>query len=158
MAGVFILICSDGYDLNDRRVDGLAIASYRLKSGYWPLYSNTRNRRAIRPGDEFLVYLAGSGQDSRSIVAHGFFGPKKKRSVFSEEDELDIVSGNPETIFGVKDVEFFNPILIRNVLPILHSYKRMKNKLRWGSLLVGGARRISADEMHNILEMKCASD
>lgn len=63
----FLLIKREGLTPAGEILPAREAALTLLNAGIWPLWKNTRNRNAIRSGDQVAVYL--SGPNNQSIVA-----------------------------------------------------------------------------------------
>lgn len=138
----FIMIASDA----GSEVSAFEVASNRLIKSVWPIYKGTRNRYAIAPGDSILVYLGGHKRLSQTIIARATvksiedIGRRPPASIDPEAAQ----TSPPFKILHLIDVEQFKvPIKIRSLLGKLSFLPDSK---KWGVSLVGGCRKIPADD------------
>ena len=150
MCNYYILTCSDTEDIEGKRVPALKVAKARLKIHAWPLYKNTRNRRAICPGDICLIYLAGTSDYAQHLIAMADVGAVSDYSRMDDPGDDSILSmGVPTSILQFKKITLFDtPSPIRPLLEVL-SFTNTDGR-SWGGSLQGGCRHISYDDFRLI--------
>ena len=150
VAGVsyFILVCSDGSDVDDRKVFAKDIADSRIGVGEWPLYKDTPHKGSIKPGDHVLIYLAGSG-----LHAQCFVGTAKVSSVAVakrgwQEPLSNLVADPAILMISLEGIVMWGrPVSIREHLKDLEF---VKSKRFWGVSLMGGVKQISVRDFELI--------
>ena len=152
MHGIFLLITSDAEKIDGTTAPSFEIAKLRLDQKYWPLHERTRNRKIMKTGDEILIYCGGQSQGAKSIIARAEIDSIKKVSIRDSLPEEDLyVTGNAYETIYLRNILFINPVIkFREVLESLSICP--KNMDKWGVILHGGARRISADDYAIIMQ------
>ena len=138
----FLLIVSRAEGLDGKWVPAKEMASRRLEAKQWGLYSNTRCRREIAVGDEIIVYLAGTGLDTRHFVAKAVIAIINRTVKEYKGDGGDVLTDRPTSILELEHIEWFkNPVSIYSIKEKLNFIP--KNNPKWGCVLQGGARKIT---------------
>lgn len=141
----FILIAADTPNSRGRIIPANDVVEERLCRGLWPLYSGTRNRKAIREGDVVLMYVAGKRHNAQSIVAEAVVSsntPVGRRRPAVDPEE--VLSDAPEYVLKLSRIQAIGPVGIRPVLNRL-SFKSSQSR-NWGLLFAGGCRRITSKD------------
>jgi len=135
----YLLIKRGSPDASGRELSALRSAECLLGCGIWPLWEHTRNRKAIKAGDQVGVYLAGSSQ----VVATA-----NVRAVEHWTTELRrryplMLDGTPHAVVMLSDVKMLDPpIDVRSRLDRLSFIK--PGVAKWGVAFMGGTRATSA--------------
>jgi hypothetical protein len=142
----FLLIKRDGFSKAGRLLNARDSACALLKARVWPLWQNSRNRRAARAGDRIAVYLSGQGNQvviaTATVERIGEWGRDLDRSYPLELD------GIPDSVLHLAEVQMLpapapvGPILNKlSFVPIDPMTGQPKKK--WGVAFMGGVRAIS---------------
>jgi hypothetical protein len=115
-----------------------------LEAGVWPLWRHTRNRKAIRAGDQVAIYL--SGEDNQVVIATA-----RVREV-SDWDRVVarayplVLDGEPLAVLRLVDtVVFAEP---KAVKPRLQQLSFYRGGTKWGVAFMGGTRALTAPDYH----------
>ena len=149
MKNYFLLITTDGETENGKRASARTIINWRLERGRWPIYAGTSHKRLMQKDDDLLFYQAGSRPGRQHIVARARIAnvitPKR-------DDEFDppwLLSGAAELALVLADINpLENPVAIK---PLMGSLSFLPRLRFWGALLMGGCRKITADDHDMIL-------
>jgi predicted RNA-binding protein with PUA-like domain len=150
----FILIAADVHKLLKTSPSAYEVVLYRLGRMQWGLNERTRNRKAIKPGDELIIYASGSRVNGMCFVAqttaasHALPTTIKQRDVLSDpKNSKKIIS---EYFISLKDTIIYrSPVSIRLLLGNLDFIKN-PNSPKWGIPLIGGALKISQKDFFTI--------
>ena len=145
----YLFICTDA-DSVIGKSSAHDVAMGRLKKKMWPLYAGTRNRIAIKTGDQCLFYLAGKMQHSQHFIAHAEI---EKKSDWKKSDGLvdgdNILSSIPQQVLLLAKIRFVEPVSIRSFLKDL-SFIPITNG-NWGAAMQGGCKRMTREDYDIIL-------
>lgn len=137
----YLLIKREGF-----RTDGKALTAHQsalalLEAGIWPLWEHTRNRRAMKAGDEVAIYLSGRGNQvviASAIVTE--IGPWEGSIARRYPLLLD---GTPFAVLHLSKKHVFQrPIKVAAKLNSLSFVK--KDDPKWGVAFMGGTRALSS--------------
>ncbi|MEH6697273.1 MAG: hypothetical protein V7672_01100 [Brevundimonas sp.] len=141
--GHYVFVASDTYEDNGRRVPAHETVERRLKELRWPIYSSTRHKTHLRPGDHVAVYLAGMGANRQCFVAKAVI--KNITSATRAQKYSELIGAEVELIVELEQVSAIEP-----AKPILSISKELSffpiGNPRWGPILMGGCRRISNED------------
>lgn len=135
----YIFVVGDSLGINDKNVSSDYIATYRLEKRAWPLYRHTRNRAAIKTGDEVIIYLAGRMHGSQSFIASAVIDDICN-DVSSCRDNEKLLSEPPYQCLKLRKIKYYHYVSVR---PFLDKLSFVKDKSRWGMYFQGGTRKIS---------------
>ena len=150
----FILIAADMHKQLKSSSSAYEVALYRLGRMQWGLNQRTRNRKAIKPSDEIIIYASGSrlngmcfvGQST--VLTYALPTTIKQREVLSDSKKSNKVIS--EYFISLNEpIIFKTPVSIRSLLSDLEFIKH-PNSPKWGIPLVGGALNISAKDFYTI--------
>ena len=146
-----IMVCGKGYNKEGSEKEPSEVLHHRLKNNYWPIYINTKNRKIIRTGDNLLFYVSGNKTLGGRVVAKskvkGFVDKKNARDFNKSLSYEEEVSFGENILYFIKIDEaciLKNPICMKENLSKLSFGNINLNK--WGSVLQGGCRLITADD------------
>ena len=146
----YILITSDSYTAGGSTKAAFDICVVRLRHGRWPLYASTSHINSIKPGDQFLVYVAGK-YHSRQCFISSFkvIEIVSKKLLNIDEKILNLTNPKPVKELVFEKSEAFKAVNIKEYLDRLdHTMNRASNK--WGALMMGGVKKISVDDYNLI--------
>jgi hypothetical protein len=139
----YLLVVTTSQRWDGGSVPGFDLAERRLRDREWPLYKNTRNRSVIRSGDQLMVYVAGKGLNSTSVVATATVRKIEKiltPSLYHERKELCVPFA--DLLIRLDQVVILpSPVPFRAMLSELDC--RPTNMAKWGAILQGGCRRLT---------------
>jgi len=100
----------------------------------------------MRPGDNVLIYCGGQSKKSKLIIAKSVIKKIDRHNARDElPEEVEFVTGNAFEIIRLSETNIFEtPVNFKEALPKLSFCP--SNMGKWGVVLHGGARRISADD------------
>ena len=152
MGGIFILIASDVEKIDGQMAQSSEIAKFRLDQKYWPLHHRTRNRKIMKSGDKVLIYCGGQLRGGKSIIARAEIeNIKRIYATESLPEDNRYLTGNAYEILQFREIVWIEPaIKFREILETLSFCP--KNLKKWGVVLHGGARRISAEDYAIIMQ------
>lgn len=135
----FLAITQDSYAGSGHRVSAADIIKSRLSAGAWPLYANTKNRRAISEGDVLFFYVGGQGTHGGHTVARADVAKvvNAGRRILRDEYATSPVSA----VVELDNIKFIPPVALKAVL-IDCGVIQQENK-KWGAFLMGGLSRVS---------------
>ena len=139
----FILVCGDADSIRGK-VMAFDVAKARLRKKLWPIFTGTRNRKAIQKGDTCFIYLAGLGEHSQHIFAKT--SVIEKLDWYHSKDNIDdqdLLINIPDMALRFEDVEMIEPVPIRKLLSKLSF---IPDSPRWGSTFQGGCRKLNQDD------------
>jgi hypothetical protein len=120
------------------------ILEARAALGQWPLNTNTRNRRRIRPGSKLLFYAAGN--PAHDPIARCFWGEGVAETAM--ETSRVVIAGSREWLgsawptrlsFRFSVTERYSPAV--PIGPLLDQLGLIRNRASWGVHLIGGIAR-----------------
>jgi hypothetical protein len=104
----FMLIATDGRDLDDRVVPRHDILSARLKQCAWSIYAHTKNRNAFAKGARLLFYLGGHKYLSQHFVAAAVIASVRSPRRAEQLDSEDLLATEADRILDLCEVHFFD--------------------------------------------------
>ena len=137
----FLLVATDVDSARLSVPSALDVANYCFEVGRWGVGYHTSNRRAMKPGDKLLIYLAGRRDNRQSFVGTAV--------VAGECEERPIEIGGrfwPLTLPLRSIRRFRKPVPIRPLLPRLSFIKDPTSK-KWGSLFQLAVIRIRLQDI-----------
>jgi predicted RNA-binding protein len=146
----YILTTTDAHHIafERKKVDAFSIANTRLDKMKWPIYRRTSNKENIIPGDFCLIYIGGSKNLSKNIIA--FSTVDQVIDDNTPVDNLDILTDYPEKILSFKNIyRFEKPVSFKKLLNDLEFVS--KNRKYWGVFLQGGCKKICDHDFNLIL-------
>jgi hypothetical protein len=137
----FVLVKQPGFSRAGKQVPARDAAESILKAGFWPLWRNSRNRRAIKKGDQVAVYLGGDSEViARATVAD--VEPWTRHHDTNYPLQLD---GAPFGVLTLQDVHILaTPVRVKLIKDGLSFIKPGSRK--WGAGFMGGSRAITAGD------------
>lgn len=143
----YLLIKREGYDPQGKKLSAHFSASALLTAGIWPLWSQTRNRLAIRTGDKLAVYLSGPGNQTVIATARvKKIGPWTRSMASEYPLSLD---GTPFSVLYLADV-----LVLDNAIKVSERLGKIsfitkdavtgRPKQKWGVAFMGGTRSLNA--------------
>ena len=134
----FLAITLDGYADDGLRVSAFDVVKNRLKSGTWPLYQNTKNKKVISKRDVVVFYVGGQGPCGGHTVATADVVGRTDagRRVLRDEYAVSPVSA----IIELGNIRFIEPQVLKPVLIECGLIKKENKK--WGAFLMGGLCRV----------------
>jgi hypothetical protein len=149
MTNHFLLITTDGETENGKRASARMIIDWRLDRGRWPIYSGTRHKRNMRPGDLLLFYQGGSRSGRQHIVARGRIAEIATPKLDDEFDPPWLLSGAADQALILDHVEVLTaPVPIR---PLMGEISILPKLRYWGALLMGGCRKMTEEDYDLII-------
>ena len=150
----FILVAADVHKLLKSTSSAYEVALYRLGRMQWGLNEKTRNRKAIKPGDELIIYASGSRPNGMCFVAQTTAASHALPTTIKQRDVLNDPNNSKKIISEYfislkKTIVFQAPVSIRLLLENLEFIKH-PNSPKWGIPLVGGALKISQKDFLTI--------
>lgn len=137
----FVLIKREGHTRDARPITALDSATALLAARLWPLWTHTRNRKAIRPGAHLAIYVAGDGG---RIVATAVADAVRSWSVELARQYPLMLDGSPEWALCLAQVHVLAvPVIVRTRVHQL-SFSGVQTPLKWGVYFMGGCRALSA--------------
>lgn len=135
----YLLIKRGGPDASGRDLSASKSAECLLDCGIWPLWEHTRNRKAIKAGDQVAVYLAGSSE----VVATATVRAVEQWTSALRRTYPLMLDGTPHAVVKLSDVtKFAAPIDVRSRLDRLSFIQ--PGVAKWGVAFMGGTRATSA--------------
>lgn len=139
----FVVVKRGGFSRDGIRLSARQSAFSLLDCGIWPLWSHTRNRKAITAGDRLAVYLSGDGDGQ--VVATATVrqvGPWTRSVASAYPLDLD---GIPFVVLHLQHVEVLQqPVEIKRRLKQLSFINQHTPK--WGVAFMGGSRAVSGPD------------
>ena len=147
----FILVTADNFHPGGRRIEAADIAEHRLRLAKWPIYKNTRNRKIMRAGDIVLVYVGGTRRMGGEVIARAII----KEIILPKSGEVqidldDAMTPSAEMLLILTVAERFRGVHLRTLIWELSISP--KQRIGWGTALMGGARRVSERDVQILLE------
>ena len=134
----FLLITTKQYDEYGNIIEAPDVFRRRIDQNYWALYSQTRNKDAIKQNAHVLFFVSGKNNGG-TLVGRAQVAEKSSQVIRGSSIEEH---GTVVAYLRFKEVTLFsNPISFREVLPQLSFCP--KNMKKWGVVLMGGVRRLS---------------
>lgn len=148
----FLFVTTDSQTRSGDFAPASQVAEFRLGTGEWPLYKNTRNQKSIQPGHRVLIYLGGRSASAGVVVATALV--KEIRPVRSPRDSREsgqFFTDYPSSIMKLADVARLPAhVVLRRVVPRLECCP--KNMQKWGIILHGGVRQLSDHDFDLIVK------
>lgn len=139
----YLLVKRDGFDASGKGLTAKESALALLGAGIWPLWSFTRNRKAVRAGDKVAVYLTGTG-NSVVIATAVIERVAAWDSVASRRYPL-LLDGTPRAVLYLTTVNVFTEVV--SVIPHLRRLSFVSGRLiksrKWGVAFMGGMRSLT---------------
>jgi hypothetical protein len=150
----YIFVAIDAEDFSGASVAANDIAMGRIEKGLWPLFARTRCRRLIKAGDKVLIYIGGRKKNATKIIASCDVTAIKGAGRRSKTiDPVDVLTDAPASIVQLGNTKLFKqPTDFRMVLDKLEICPM--NKTKWGSILIGGVRKISNNDYKTLVGTK----
>lgn len=128
------------------RISAQEVLERRLAENRWAIYSNTRNKNRIQPGDKVVFYTSNNktgGEISASAQIKEFIRPQKNKYYLEEH-------GVVEYFVSFEDITFFDRRA--NFKNLLKSFSFCpQNIQKWGVILMGGIRELNAADYQIII-------
>lgn len=140
----FILIKLDGYDAKGRFMSGYDSAKALLDAGIWPLWQRTRCKNIVGDGDKVLIYIAGTSEHAREVVASATV---ETVEIWNKQHEAIYplaLDGIPLKVLRLTDIKMESTVNITDKLDQLSFIP--ENREKWGVALMGGMRQLSSDD------------
>lgn len=136
----YLLTKREGFNAGGRMISARQCATALLDVGVWPLWEHTRNRAAIRAGDQVAIYLAGDGSSQIMATAEVLkVGQWDRKMAATYPLMLD---GTPVSVLHLHGVNVLEKsIPVRQCLNDL-SFIR-KGVVKWGVAFMGGCRALT---------------
>jgi len=147
----FILVTTDSETIGGAVMPAIDIIHRRLKLGKWPIYDRTPCRKLFASGDKTIFYVGGSRMGSGYMIGVSSidkveFGLRRPLDLDGE----DVLSEPASNIICFGPLKFFTvPVHLKSNLQFLDCCP--KSMTKWGSILIGGARRISQHDYDFII-------
>lgn len=139
----YVLIKGSGYDSKGGKLDARESAMRLLSAKMWPLWDGSRNRKAVKSGDEIAVYLSGAG--NQKVIAQATIekvAPWDRNAAASYPLTLD---GIPSVVMHLANVRVFDAP--KSVVDRLASLSFIKpGSKKWGVSFMGGVRAVSSQD------------
>lgn len=123
---------------NGARVGSEEVLERRLSENRWAVYSKTRNKTAISPGDNAVFYISNrktGGLISATATIKEILKPEKNKYYLEEH-------GPVEYFLSFENLsKLSRPILFKSLLEQFTFCPQ--NKQKWGVALMGGIRRLN---------------
>lgn len=126
------------------------LANVFLGNGVWPVYANSRNRRAIGTGDVLIICTRQNSNVTRCWASAQVLSKREaKPSDFSELKHvlMDIPAQTLELAHATRH----EPILAKTIFQIAGTLPQ--NHRRWGVMLMGGFRKLRQREVEAYSEL-----
>jgi len=153
----FWLIIGDREDWDGNIVPAIKVCKTLMDMNLWYLYPHTPNRKAIRPNDNLLVYIAGRCQYHQCFVAKARLEklqPWDKNRHALPYSEFDL--NQPESVMHLKQVTWLpEPVHVgkhRRQLDVCKN-KDGQPLIKWGCRFTGGMRKIPDRDFRRILKL-----
>ena len=142
----FLFITNDSFDPDGSKIHAGLVLQKRLEQNIWEIYSNTANKKILKPGDLVLFYLAGSSKLAKHIVAEAkiakVFDPPSKAS-------QDTYGPTPERCVQFEEIKEYE-----KKVALIDKFDELsfipKNRSKWGSAVQSGCRRILASDYEHL--------
>lgn len=144
MTNHFLLITTDGETENGRKASARTIIDWRLERRRWPIYPGTRHSRSLTRGDLVLFYQGGSRPGRQCIVARARIADVRPADRDEEFDPPYVFSAAADRVLVLDDVRLLDaPVPIR---PLMGEISILPKLRFWGALLMGGCRKMTAED------------
>lgn len=147
----FIFIKGDAYLKNGSLISAFEATKLLLNSRIWPLYSSTSNRKSIKQGDLLLFYISGKHENSQRVIAKSCI---KAIEPWTKKHDTQCPI-YPELAFSaviLGNVKYFStPVTIKDHIDHLSFFP--ENRIKWGTALMGGVRRITAEDYDYLTDL-----
>ncbi len=144
----FILVTRDGETFSGSKISARKIIEVRFHQNLWPIYENTRGRKAFEVGSEIAFYIGGKSVDSGQIIARATLAAIKAAKDIRINNS-DFIEDPPLLHLTFANIEFLKkPIIFRNKLQKLSFCPQNMNK--WGVVLIGGCRQVDTRDWETL--------
>lgn len=145
----YILVAADAYRESGSVIGGYDTASRRLAKRRWPIYETTRHRKDLKPADRVVIYIAGSRWAKQSFIASAYISTIETTGRLIEEGIEGSLGQSIWSFLVLDNIHKFEaPIKIKDIATHLDFFP-VDNK-KWGTILMGGARKISEHDFQVI--------
>ena len=142
----FIFVTMPQFTDSGSRLSSQEVLEQRLAENRWAIYSNTRNKNRIKPGDKVVFYTSNrktGGEISAAAQIKEFLRPEKNKYYLEEH-------GVVEYLVLFEDIKFFKrPVSFRKLLENLSFCPQ--NIQKWGVILMGGIRKLNTADYQIII-------
>ncbi|MBA3353014.1 MAG: EVE domain-containing protein [Blastocatellia bacterium] len=143
----FLLVAADEDKSRLSAPSAFDRAVYRLANRRWGLNVRTRNRKAMRPGDEVVIYASGKRQNGMTFVGHAAIASKPVPLTHDDRYNLDSPRQREPTTC-CEAIQLRQARLFREPVPIKSVYRRFDwvrspDSPRWAAALMGGAMHLT---------------
>ena len=145
----YLLICSDKHDEYGKTIGAKDYVHNMLSRSVWNLYQRTSFRDAITSGDRVFFYIAGEKEDSGHVVAEAEV-LKDDTVRTSKFDEYG--SAISKVLILINEKIYAKSSNLKSVIRKLSIGKKVDGAgKKWGSVLMGGAKKLTDDDVRVIL-------
>lgn len=114
----------------------------RLELKRWDLNERTRFRKVISSGDRLAFYTAGKRKNCGCIIACAQVGAIiKHRTEFKQNNEL--LTPAPDSQLELENIEIIEPVNFKDKFFELDMSNGVRRTKKWGTALMGGAKKLS---------------
>lgn len=145
----FILVKLPGHDTKGIALSARAAAIKLLDAKFWPIFSRTRNKKVMAPGDEVAIYLGG--QYNQLIIATATIEKIEPwQKSFKDRYPLTM-DGIPESVLVLSNISVLKqPVDVTEILDSLTFIP--KNIKKWGVAFMGGARLVNQADYNRLTD------
>ena len=138
----FLLVTTDPRTTRGTRGTAWKLVQHRLAQKRWPLYANTRNRRAVAEGARIAFYVGGRRKFNGMVVATAIVDRKAEWSSSKGPIDPDVyVTDLADQVLFLRAIAYLEePVLFRRLVDRMTF--RPSNPQRWGVVLMGGCRSL----------------
>lgn len=134
----FILIKGPGNDNRGESLSPTASALALLKAGFWPLWQNTRNRKAIAASSAIAVYVTGVSE----VLATAVVERVEQWTATHRRSYPLMLDGTPAAVLVLGQVKVLErPVRVKERLKSLSFINQSSRK--WGMAFYGGTRAVN---------------
>lgn len=138
----FMLIKHSGFSADLHRLTAYESALMLLCSALWPLWTGTRCKHMVKAGHDVLIYIAGSEEKSKCVIASARVKNTELWSNTKHKNNYPLlIDGIPEKVLLLENINLFNePVDVKKKLDTLTFMP--VNKKKWGVAMMGGMRSL----------------
>lgn len=145
----YLMICGNGYNELGEPVEPYDVLKHRLHNSYWPIYSNTRNRKTIKESDQLAFYVSGNKEFGGMVVAVARAKEiliDQKRLISYKNIENEVSMG--ENFYSIVKLDGIDLALRKTIIKqsLKHLSFGKENMKKWGALLQGGCRKLTEED------------